>query len=60
MDNTVSGTAARSTSLEEQTAVQNRGGIGARLKLALLWLAVILPMLWGVMHVMDGTLTLVP
>ncbi|HEX3912384.1 MAG TPA: hypothetical protein VHW71_02655 [Steroidobacteraceae bacterium] len=60
MDNMVSGTAAGSMSREEQTALQNRGGIGATLKLVLLWLAVMLPMVWGVMHVLDGTLVLVP
>lgn len=60
MDNTVSGTAARSMPLDGQTAVQNRGGSGAKLKLVLAWLAIILPLIWGVMHVMDGTLTLVP
>jgi hypothetical protein len=60
MENTASGTAAESMPLEERSAVQNRDSVGAKLKMALLWLAVILPMIWGVMHVMDGTLTVLP
>ena len=49
MDNTVSG-----------SALQNDDGGSVKIKLLLAWLAVMLPMIWGVMHVLDGSLLLVP
>jgi hypothetical protein len=60
MNNRVSGTGAGSISLDEQTTLQNAGSPGSRLKLALLWLAVLLPLSWGIMHAMDGALVSLP
>jgi hypothetical protein len=44
----------------EQSAVQNGAGSAGRIKLALVWLAVGLPLLWGAVKALEdiGTLPL--
>jgi hypothetical protein len=56
MEDTITGTAEESRALGERSAVQNT----STLKLVLLWLAVGLPLLWGVMKALEdvGNLSL--
>jgi hypothetical protein len=58
MENTLGG-AARG-SVAEQSAVQNAKGGASTSKLVLLWLAVGIPMLWGVMKVLQEPGNLMP
>jgi hypothetical protein len=51
MENTLDGAAG--AHLSEQSAVQNAKGAGSTLKLVLVWLAVSIPMLWGVMKALE-------
>lgn len=51
MENTITGTAEESRPLVERSAVQNTSI--STLKLVLLWLAVGLPLLWGVMKALE-------
>jgi hypothetical protein len=44
----------------EQSAMQNAKSAGSKLKLVLLWLAVCLPMLWGVMKALEDVGNLLP
>jgi hypothetical protein len=57
MENTLGG-AARG-SIAEQSAVQNKSG-ASMLKLVLLWLAVGIPLLWGVMKALQEPGNLMP
>jgi hypothetical protein len=45
---------------DERSAMQNAKGAGSTLKLVLLWLAVCIPMLWGVMKVLQEPGNLLP
>jgi hypothetical protein len=56
MENTITGTAEGSRSRGERSAVQNTS-LGT-LKLLLLWLAVGLPLLWGVMKALEDAANL--
>jgi hypothetical protein len=56
MENTLEGAAG--TSLSEQSAVQNAKS-AASLKLVLLWLAVGIPMLWGIMKALEDVPALI-
>jgi hypothetical protein len=51
MENTLDGAAG--ARLSEQSAVQNTKGAGSTLKLVLVWLAVGIPMLWGMMKALE-------
>jgi hypothetical protein len=51
MENTITGTAEESLPLGERSAVQNTSL--STLKLVLLWLAVGLPLIWGVMKALE-------
>jgi len=53
MDNTMRGAAGASLSRDSESAVQNTARSGAKLKLALLWLAVGLPMIWGIIKALE-------
>jgi hypothetical protein len=56
MENTLQGAAGADTAaaaLREPSAVQNQGA--AALKLVLAWLAVGIPMLWGIMKALQDT-----
>lgn len=52
MENTLSDGEGAALS-EDQSAVQNSAGLAGKLKLALLWLAVGLPLLWGAMKALE-------
>lgn len=56
MENTLDRAAA--ASLSEQSAVQNEKGAAATLKLVLIWLAVSIPMLWGIMKALEDVQSL--
>jgi len=58
MENTLDGTAG--ASLSEQSAVQNAKSAASTLKLVLVWLAVGIPMLWGMMKALEDVQTLFP
>lgn len=51
MENTLNGAAG--AALSEPSAVQNAKSAGSPLKLVLLWLAVSIPMLWGVLKALE-------
>ena len=51
MENTLDGAAGAASS--EQPAVQNAKGAAPTFKLVLLWLAVSIPMLWGMMKALE-------
>lgn len=51
MENTLNG--AATSSLIEQSAVQNAKSAASTLKLVLVWLAVGIPMLWGMMKALE-------
>jgi hypothetical protein len=59
MENTVTGTAGESQSRGERSALQNTSSTST-LKLVLLWLAVGLPLLWGVMKALEDAGNLIP
>ena len=56
MENTLDGAAG---ALGDQSAVQNAKGAGSTLKLALVWLAVGIPMLWGMMKALEDVPALI-
>jgi len=58
MENTLGG--AAHGSIAKQSAVQNVKGGASMLKLALLWLAVGIPLLWGVMQALREPGNLLP
>jgi hypothetical protein len=60
MENTVTGTAGETQARGERSALQNTTTSASTLKLALLWLAVGLPLLWGVMKALEDTGNLFP
>jgi hypothetical protein len=51
MENTLKGAAG--APLSEQSAVQNDESATSTLKLVLVWLAVCIPMLWGIMKALE-------
>jgi len=51
MENTLDGAAG--ASLSEPSAEQNTKSTGSRLKLVVLWLAVGIPMLWGILKALE-------
>ena len=57
MENTLEGAAG--ASLSDQPAVQNAKGAGSTLKLVLVWLAVGIPMLWGMMKALEDVPALI-
>jgi hypothetical protein len=57
MENTLQGAAG--TPLAEQSAVQNTQSAAA-LKLILVWLAVSIPMLWGIIRALENVQTIFP
>jgi hypothetical protein len=57
MENTLDGAAG--ASLNEQSAVQNVKG-AASLRLVLVWLAVSIPMLWGIVKALENVQTVFP
>jgi hypothetical protein len=58
MENTLQGAAG--ASLAEQSAVQNTKSAASTLKLVLIWLAVSIPMLWGIMKALENVQTIFP
>jgi len=56
MENTLNGTAG---TLSEQSAVQNTRSAASTLKLVLVWLAVGIPMLWGMMKALEDVASLI-
>ncbi|MEO7209228.1 MAG: hypothetical protein ABI356_06595 [Steroidobacteraceae bacterium] len=56
MESTLNG--AVGASLSEQSAVRNAKSAGSPLKLALVWLAVGIPMLWGMMKALEDVQSL--
>jgi hypothetical protein len=58
MENTLEG--AADASLAEQSAVQNTKSAAVTLKLVLVWLAVSIPMLWGIMKALEDVGNLFP
>jgi hypothetical protein len=58
MENTLQGTAG--AHLAEPSAVQNSKSPIATLKLILVWLAVSVPMLWGIMKALENVQTIFP
>lgn len=51
MENTLKGAAG--AALSDQSAVQNDASATSALKLVLVWLAVSIPMLWGIMKALE-------
>jgi hypothetical protein len=51
MENTLDGAAG--AHLSDESAVQNAKGAGSTLKLVLVWLAVGIPMLWGMIKALE-------
>ena len=60
MENTVTGTAGETQSRGKRSALQNTGTSTSTLKLVLLWLAVGLPLLWGVIKALQDPGNLIP
>ena len=58
MENTLQGAAA--ASLAEQSALQNTKSAASTLKLVLVWLAISIPMLWGIMKALENVQTIFP
>ena len=56
MENTLKGAAG---ALREQSAVQNTQSAASALKLVLVWLAVGIPMLWGMMKALEDVPALI-
>lgn len=59
MENTATGTAGESPSRGGRSALQNTSSTST-LKLVLSWLAVALPLLWGVMKALEDAGNLIP
>ena len=59
MDNTMRGDAA-SLSPAKQSAVQNAAYATGKLKLLLIWLAVGLPLIWGIIKALEDGVDLMP
>jgi hypothetical protein len=57
MENTLGG--ATGAHLSDESAVQNAKGAGSTLKLVLVWLAVGIPMLWGMMKALEDVPALI-
>ena len=57
MENTLGG--ATGAQLSDESAVQNAKGAGSTLKLVLVWLAVGIPMLWGMMKALEDVPALI-
>jgi hypothetical protein len=51
MENTLNGAAGEASS--EQSAVRNANSTASTLKLVLVWLAVSIPMLWGILKALE-------
>jgi hypothetical protein len=60
MDNTMRGDAGASLSPGKESAVQNSPHDTSKLKLLLVWLAVGLPMIWGVIRTLEDGVDLMP
>jgi hypothetical protein len=60
MENTITADADVSRPQSERSAVQNAGTSTSTLKLVLLWLAVGLPLFWGVMKALEDVGDLFP
>jgi len=58
MENTLEG--AVDAPVTEQSAVQNGKSVASTLKLVLVWLAVSMPMLWGIMKALEDVRHLFP
>jgi hypothetical protein len=58
MENTLQG--ATDASLAEQPAVQNATAGASVVKLVLVWLAVSIPMLWGILKALEDVRNLIP
>jgi hypothetical protein len=58
MENTLQGAAG--ASLAEQSALQNTKSAASTLRLVLVWLAVSIPMLWGIMKALENVQTIFP
>jgi hypothetical protein len=58
MENTLQGTAG--APLAERSALQNTKGAASTLKLVLIWAAVSIPMLWGIMKALENVQTIFP
>jgi hypothetical protein len=58
MENTLEG--AADASVTEQSAVQNTKSAASTLKLVMVWLAVSIPMLWGIMKALEDVRHLFP
>ncbi|HEY2779158.1 MAG TPA: hypothetical protein VGI90_00170 [Steroidobacteraceae bacterium] len=59
MDNTMRGAPEAALTPGEQSAVQNSQGTG-KLKLLLVWLAVALPLIWGVIKTLEDGIDIMP
>ena len=60
MDNTMRGEAGASLSPGKESAVQNTAHSTSKLKLLLVWLAVGLPMIWGIIKALQDGVDLMP
>lgn len=60
MDNTMRGGAGASLSPGKESAVQNTAHATSKLKLLLIWLAVGLPMIWGIIKTLQDGVDLMP
>ena len=60
MDNTMRGGGGASLSPGTQSAVQNNAHSTSKLKLLLVWLAVVLPLIWGVIKTLQDGSDLMP
>ena len=60
MDNTMRGEAGASLSPGKESAVQNTAHSTGKLKLLLVWLAVGLPMIWGIIKTLEDGVDLMP
>jgi hypothetical protein len=61
MDNTMRGDAGASLSPGKESAVQNSAHDTSKLKLLVIWLAVGLPLIWGIIKTLqDGVVDLTP
>jgi hypothetical protein len=58
MENTLQGGAG--ARLAEEPAVQNARGAASTLKLVLIWAAVSIPMLWGIMKALENVRAIFP
>lgn len=60
MDNTIRDAAGAALASSDQSAVQNAAPATSRLKLLLVWLAVALPMIWGVIKTLEDGMEIMP